>query len=147
MRRLSRPPTLAALAMALLLPVPLTASILSDFQARFAQTMWAAQQTEAILRTLPHSAGAVSTPEGLSSYAALLAENVAALNALVTVRTVTDEQRRALADGLQAVSSTLHDQGALAANRGLSGLVSNLSSLEESCRSTLAQLGTAGGRR
>ncbi len=146
MRRFSRASTLLALTTTfILLPGPLTASIVSDFQARFAQTIWAAQQTEAILRTLPHSAAAVSTPEGLSSYAALLAENTAALNAVATVRASTDEQRRALADGLQAVASALHDQTALAANRGLSGLVSNLSSLEESCRSTLAQL-TAGRR-
>ncbi|MCA1580278.1 MAG: hypothetical protein LC796_02585 [Acidobacteria bacterium] len=144
--RLARASTRLALTMTLLLPLPLTASIVSDFQARFAQTIWAAQQTEAILRALPQSASAVSTPEGLSSYAALLAENTAALNALATVGISTDEQRRALARGLQAVASALHDQSALAANRGLSGLVSNLSSLEESCRSTLAQMG-AGGRR
>ncbi|MEP6767172.1 MAG: hypothetical protein ABJC61_00785 [Acidobacteriota bacterium] len=147
MRRLSRPSTLAALAMTLLMPVSLTASILSDFQARFAQTIWAAQRTEAIVRSLPHSASAVSTPEGLSSYAALLAENTAALNALASVRTSTDEQRRVIADGLQTIASALHDQSALAANRGLSGLVSHLTLLEESCRSTMAQMGTAGGRR
>ncbi len=118
-----------------------TASLLSDFQARLAQTFWSAHQTEAILRTLPQSTAAVSTPDGLSSYAALLSENIASLNTGATVRLATDEQRRVLAEGLQALASMLHDQTALATNRGLTALVSTLQSLEESCRTTIAQLG------
>ena len=124
----------------LLLSASAGASLLSDFQARLAQTVWAAQQTEVILRTLPPSAMPASTPDGLASYAALLAENAAALNAAVTTRGSTDEQRRVMADGLQAVSTALQDQMALAGNRGLLGLVSTLSSLREGCRSTIAQL-------
>ncbi len=134
--------TFAALVVALLLPGVAHASLLSDFQARLAQTIWAAQQTEAILRSLPQSSATVSTPEGLSSYAALLSENVAALNATASVRLTTDEQRRALAEGLQAVNSILHDQTAMAGNRGLTAVVSSLQSLEESCRTTQAQLST-----
>jgi hypothetical protein len=124
----------------LLLSASAGASLLSDFQARLAQTVWAAQQTEVILRTLPPSATPASTPDGLASYAALLAENTAALNAAATARGSTDEQRRVMADGLQAVSTALQDQMALAGNRGLLGLVSTLSSLREGCRSTIAQL-------
>ena len=124
----------------LLLSASAGASLLSDFQARLAQTVWAAQQTEVILRTLPPSAMPASTPDGLASYAALLAENGAALDAAATARGSTDEQRRVMADGLQAVSTALQDQMALAGNRGLLGLVSTLSSLREGCRSTIAQL-------
>ena len=140
MRRPMRVSTLAAVSLALLLARPASASLLSDFQARLAQTVWAAQQTESILRTLPQSSTSVSTPEGLSSYAALLSENIAGLNALAAARLASDEQRRVLAGGLQAIASMLHDQTALATNRGLFSLVSNLSSLEEACRTSLAQL-------
>ena len=129
----------------LLLSTSVGASLLSDFQARLAQTFWAAQQTEVILRTLPPSAMPASTPDGLASYAALLAENAAALNAAVTARGSTDEQRRVMAEGLQAVATALQDQMALAGNRGLLGFVSTLSSLREGCRGAIAQLSS--GRR
>lgn len=129
----------------LFLSAPAGASLLSDFQARLAQTVWTAQQTEVILRTLPPSAMPASTPEGLASYAALLAENTAALNAAVNARGSTDDQRRVMADGLTTVATALQDQMALAANRGLLGLVSTLSSLREGCRSAIAQLSS--GRR
>ena len=129
----------------LLLSAPAGASLLSDFQARLAQTFWAAQQTEVILRTLPPSAMPASTPDGLASYAALLSENAAALNTAANARGSTDEQRRVMADGLQTVATALQDQMSLAGNRGLLGLVSTLSSLREGCRSAIAQL-SAGKR-
>jgi hypothetical protein len=116
------------------------ASTAADFQARLAQTIWAAQQTEAILRSLPQTSSPVSTPDGLASYVALLGENVAALNSLAASRPLTDADRKAFADGLRAVSASLQDQAALAGNRGLVGTVSSLSSFVETCRSSVAQL-------
>ncbi len=118
----------------------LRASAVSDFQARLAQTIWSAQQTESILRTLPQSATAVSTPEGLASYLALLSENVAALGAAGTARASTDEQRKAAASGLGMVATALHDQTALAGHRGLLGAAAILSELEENCRGAVTQL-------
>ena len=119
------------------------ASVVADFQARFAQTIWAAQQSEAILRSLPQTSLPVSTPDGLSSYVILLGENVAALNSLAAARPLTDADRKAFADGLRVVAVSLQDQAALAGNRGLLTTVSNLSSLAESCRSSVTQLSSA----
>ncbi|MEP6800859.1 MAG: hypothetical protein ABJC07_02900 [Acidobacteriota bacterium] len=140
MRASLRVSTLAAAAVVLLGARSASASLPSDFQARLAQTVWAAQRTESMIRALPQSSTPVSPPDGLSSYGALLAENVTGLTALATVRLSTDEQRRVFAEGLQSIISMLHDQTALATNRGLSSFVSHLSSLEESCRTSLAQI-------
>ena len=115
-------------------------SVVADFQARFAQTIWAAQQTEAILRSLPQTSLPVSTPDGLSSYLVLLGENVAALNSLAAARPLTDADRKAFADGLRAAAGSLQDQAALAGNRGLLAAVSTLASYAESCRGSVAQL-------
>ncbi|MEO8431699.1 MAG: hypothetical protein ABI592_09345 [Acidobacteriota bacterium] len=131
----------SSLAMALALAADaLPASAISDFQARMAQTVWSAQQTEAILRTLPQSTRSVSTPEGLASYFALLNENVAALTGSATARGATDEQRKSVADGLGMLATALHDQAALAGNRGLFGAVATLNELEETCRAAVSQL-------
>jgi len=119
------------------------ASPVADFQARFAQTVWAAQQSETILRSLPQTSTPVSTPDGLAAYVVLLGENVSALNALAAARPLTDADRKAFADGLRAVSVSLQDQAALAGNRGLIGVVSSFSSFAESCRSSVAQLSSA----
>jgi hypothetical protein len=116
------------------------ASVVADFQARFAQTVWGVQQTEAILRSLPQTSTSVSTPDGLSSYVVLLGENVTALNAFAAARPLTDADRKAFADGFRAVAALLQDQAALAGNRGLLGTVSTLSSYAESCRGSVAQL-------
>ncbi len=132
--------TLAAMVAILLVTRSASASLPADFQARLGQTVWAAQRTESMIRALPQSSTSVSTPDGLTSYAALLAENINGLNALATVRLSTDEQRRVFAEGLQGIISMLHDQTALATNRGLTSIVSHLSSLEEACRTSLAQL-------
>lgn len=142
MRRTRHASLWSALAMALLADGALRASPVSDFQARFAQTVWSAQQTEAILRTLPQSAMSVSTPEGLASYLALLSENVAALTGAAS-RAATDEQRKAVAEGIGVVATALHDQSALAGNRGLLGAVATLADLEESCRGAVSQLAAA----
>ena len=124
----------------LLSPPGAGASTVADFQARFAQTIWAAQQSEAILRTLPQTSTPVSTPDGLGAYVLLLGENVSALNSLAAARPLTDADRKAFADGLRGVSASLQDQAALAGNRGLIGVVSSFASFAESCRSSVAQL-------
>lgn len=143
MRRMGFASGWTTAAVLLLASETLRASPVSDFQARFAQTVWSAQQTEAILRTLPQSATSVSTPEGLASYLALLSENVAALTGAAS-RAATDEQRKAVAEGIGAVATALHDQSALAGNRGLLGAVATLADLEESCRAAVSQLSAAG---
>ena len=148
MRRFRTVPLPSAVLLSLALTPPAAlASAASDYQARLAQTVWCAQQTEAILRTLPHSSIPVSAPDGLASYAALLSENVAALNALASFRDSTDEQRKAMGEGLHWLAGALHDQSALAANRGLTAALSMLSTLEEGCRSTLVQLSAAPSRK
>ena len=132
------------LALAPLLSARVAAAApVADFQARFAQTIWGAQQTEAILRSLPQTSTPVSTPDGLASYVVLLGENVNALNALAAARPLTDADRKAFADGLRAVSASLQDQAALAGNRGLLAVVSSFASYAESCRSSVAQLSSA----
>ena len=144
-------PRLAALFPALLASILCAraagASPVADFQARFAQTIWAAQQTEAILRSLPQTSSPVSTPDGLASYVALLGENVAALTGLAASRPLTDADRKAFADGLRVVSASLQDQAALAGNRGLTGSVSSFSSFLESCRSSIAQLSASAPKK
>ena len=145
MPRVRRVTVFLAPVLSMLIARSAEASPVADFQARFAQTIWAAQQTEAILRSLPQSSSPVSTPDGLGSYVVLLGENVAALNALAAVRPLTDADRKAFADGLRAVSASLQDQAALAGNRGLLGAVSSLTSFLESCRSSVAQLAAAKG--
>ena len=87
-------------------------------------------------------------PDGLASYVALLAENVAALTRSPRPGASTDADRKAFADGLRAVAAALQDQAALAGNRGLLGTVASSSSLEETCRSCgRAALGRPGSRR
>ena len=121
------------------------ASTLSDFQARLAQTVWSIQQSEAILRTLPPSAVSVGVPDGLASYAALVSENVAALTSAATVRDLSDADRKAMSDGLLAVAVLLKDQSSLAGNRGLATALA-FGPAEQSCRSAVAQLASAGHR-
>lgn len=148
MRRFRTVPLPFALLLLLALPPSAArASAASDFQARLAQTVWCTQQTEAILRTLPQASIPVSAPDGLASYAALLSENVAALNALASFREATDEQRKAMGDGLHWLAGALHDQSTLAANRGLTAALSMLSTLEEGCRSTVVQLSAVPSRK
>jgi hypothetical protein len=131
--------TLATALSTLLLASPLSATALSDFQARLAQTVWSVQQSEAILRTLPPSSVSVSVPDGLASYASLVTENVTALTSNATVRDLSDADRKAMADGLNAVAVLLRDQSALAANRGLAtGL--GFAPAEQACRAAVAQL-------
>ena len=59
---------------------------------------------------------------------------------VAAARPLTDADRKAFADGLRVVAVSLQDQAALAGNRGLFVTVSNLSSLAESCRSSVTQL-------
>ena len=120
-----------------------SASPLSDFQARFAQTLWCIQQTEAVLRTLPQSSTlAVSLPDGLASFSGLVSENVASLAGATTGRELSDADRKAMADGLNAIAVLLRDQQALAGNRGLAPALS-FASAEQSCRAAVAQLAAA----
>lgn len=140
MPRVRRAALFTALVASLLFARAAGASPVADFQARFAQTIWATQQTEVILRSLPQTSSPVSTPDGLASYVSLLGENVAALNALAASRPLTDADRKAFADGLRVVSASLQDQAALAGNRGLTGSVSSFSSFLETCRTSIAQL-------
>lgn len=129
-----------------LLASPAAASPLSDFQARLAQTVWAIQQTEAILRTLPQTAVSGSVPDGLASYAALASENVASLTGAATLRDLSDSDRKAMADGLNAIAVLLKDQTALAGNRGVAtGL--GFTPAEQACRAAVAQLSAAPSRR
>lgn len=125
---------------------PAAASPLSDFQARLAQTVWAIQQTEAVLRTLPQTTASVSVPDGLASYAALVSENVAALTGAATVRDLSDADRKAMADGLNAIAVLLRDQSALAGNRGLSAGL-GFAPAEQACRAAVAQLSALPARR
>jgi hypothetical protein len=129
----------------LLLVPAASASTLADFQARFAQTVWSIQQSEAILRTLPQSSASVSVPDGLASYAYLVSENVAALASAATARDLSDADRKAMADGLNAVAVLLRDQAALAGNRGLAAGV-GFASAEQACRSAVSQLSAAPNR-
>ena len=145
MRRVVR--SLAGPALAVtLLARPAAATPVSDFQARLAQTVWSAQQTEAILRTVPQTSASVSVPDGLASYAGLLSENVAALTGFATARELSDADRKTMGDGLSAIASLLRDLASLAANRGLSGALS-LGTAEQSCRSAVVQLSAVPGRR
>ncbi len=115
------------------------ASLISDFQARLAQTTWVLSQTEALVRSQPHSAVPVSSPEALASYLTLLSENVTALAATAANRG-SDEQRKVMAEGLKAIATSLKDQASLSGSRGLTATASALGVLETSCRNALAQL-------
>jgi hypothetical protein len=115
---------------------PPSGSPSSDFQARAAQTQWNLLMCEGIIRSLPPSAAAVPTPEGLSSYLALLSENVAALTTTPMSR-LTDEQRKTFVAGFRAIAMTLKDLSSLAGNRGLSSAASTLTVFEASCRSSI----------
>ncbi len=117
---------------------PLSASPMSDFSARLAQTIWSLQQVEAILRSQPTSSVAVPTPDALASYLDLASQNVTALCELATQR-VTDEQRRAMGDGLKSVTTLLKDQGSLAVNRGLPAVSGELGSLEAASRGAIVR--------
>jgi len=79
----------------------------------------------------------VPVPEALGSYLTLLSENVSALASAASAR-VTDEQRKAMAEGLKGVATQLKDFTELANNRGLTPAASAFSVLETSCRSGLA---------
>ena len=117
---------------------PVWASPASDFAARLTQTVWSLQQLEALLRPLPQSTAPVETPETITSYAVLVAENVAALTALGGGHT-TDEQRRVMAEGLKSVASILRDEASLAGNRGFGIVASGLNSLEVACRGAIGR--------
>lgn len=115
------------------------ASVMSDFQARLAQTAWSLQTVEGILRAQPLSQVAVSTPDALASHLTLLSENVSALVAASSSR-ATDEQRRTMAEGLKGMATQMKDLSALGMHRGLTVPASTLLSLESSCRAAIASL-------
>jgi len=115
------------------------ASVMSDFQARLAQTAWSLQTVEGILRAQPLSQVAVPTPDALASQLTLLSENVSALAAASSSR-ATDEQRKTMAEGLKGMATHLKDLSALAMHRGLTVTASTLLSLESSCRAAIASL-------
>lgn len=116
-----------------------SASAISDFEARLTQTSWSLQHMEGLLRAQPHSAVPLATPEALVSFMTLLSENATALTGHASNRG-TDEQRRIMAEGLKAVATTTKDIASLATNRGLTALASALGALETSCRSAIVQL-------
>ncbi len=139
MRSVRRWLVCSAAAVLLLASRGASASLISDFQARLAQANWTLSQTEAIVRSQPHSSVPVVTPEVLASYLTLLSENVAALAATAANRG-TDEQRKTMAAGLLAVAASLKDQASLSSSRGLTAASSAFGVLETSCRNALAQL-------
>lgn len=117
-------------------PFSASASSVSDFQARLAQTLWNVHAVEGLVKAQPASSRAVSTPEAIDSFLQLLGENVAGLTATAAAR-VTDEQRRMFAEGIRSAATQLRDLAALSSHRGLTAAASEISRLEASCRLAL----------
>ena len=118
---------------------PASASPVSDFQARLAQTNWNLQTVERMVKAQPLSSEAVPTSEGLDSYLTLLSENVAALTRSTSAR-VTNEQRKVFAEGLKSAAAQIKDLTSMAGHRGLTAAASSLALLETNCRGSIAAL-------
>lgn len=116
------------------------ASTLTDFQARLALTALCLGQSEAQLRAQPLSSVTATVPEALASWLALVSENVSGLARTASAGAATDDQKKVMADGLNAVALTLHDHAALARNRGFEAAASALGALEAACRTAVQRL-------
>lgn len=129
---------LAALAL-LSAARPASASVLTDFQARLAQATWCLSQTEILVRAQAVSATPVATPEGIISWMALVAENVAGL-VQTSGGAATDEQKKLVAAGLKGTAATLQDLSSLAQNRGLQAVALAFDAHGSSCQAALRRL-------
>lgn len=115
-------------------------STLTDFQARQVLTTLCLGQSEILLRAQPVSSVSVPAPEPVASWLALVSESVSALARTASAGAPTKEQRKIMADGLNAVAAMLRDHEALARNRGYEGAASMLAGLESTCRAALERL-------
>src|SRR6266545_1093610 len=141
MRKLSRAAFGSVLAAStFLLAASARASTLSDFQARFTLTSLCLGQSELVLRGQPVSSGETPTPEAVDSWIALVSENVGDLAQTASRGGVTNEQKKTMAGGLNAVAAILRDHAALAHNRGFEAAASTLAALEATCRSAIGRL-------
>ncbi len=141
MRKLSRAAFGSVLAAStFLLAASARASTLSDFQARFTLTSLCLGQSELVLRGQPVSSGETPTPEAVVSWIALVSENVGDLAQTASRGGVTNEQKKTMAGGLNAVAAILRDHAALAHNRGFEAAASTLAALEATCRSAIGRL-------
>jgi hypothetical protein len=126
--------------LAFLAPRAAAASTLTDFQARLKLTSLCLGQSELQLRALPHSSVSVSASEVVASWQALVLENVAGLAQTASNGGPTDDQKKVMADGLNAIANVLRDHAALARNRGLEAVAFSLTALEATCRSAVGRL-------
>ena len=131
------PTTLASLLFVVFAAPPLTASAMSDFQARLAQTQWNIQSVEGMVRAQRASSRAVATPEAIESFLDLLTGNVGALTAFSSAK-VTDEQGRVIAEAIRSTAGQLRDLSAMISHRGFSGAAAETQRLEASCRVAIA---------
>ena len=116
------------------------ASTLTDFQARLVLTTLCLGQFEAQLRAQPLSSVTASAPEPVASWLALVAENVSGLARTASAGGATDDQKKVMADGLNAVALLVRDHAALALNRGFEAAASALGTLEVGCRAAVERL-------
>lgn len=129
--------TIASLLLVLFAAAPLTASPISDFQARLAQTQWNIQSVEGMVRSQRASSRAVATPEAIESFLELLTGNVSALTAFSSAK-VTTEQGRVIAEGIRSTAGQLRDLSAMISHRGFSSAAAETQRLEASCRVVIA---------
>lgn len=122
------------------LPSASGASTLTDFQARLVLTTLCLGQFEAQLRAQPLSSVTASAPEPVASWLALVAENVSGLARTASAGGATDDQKKVMADGLNAVALVVRDHAALARNRGFEAAASALGTLEAACRAAVERL-------
>lgn len=130
--------TIASLLLVLFAAAPMTASPVSDFQARLAQTLWNIQSVEGMVRGHRASSRAVATPEAIGSFLELLVQNVGALTAFSSAK-VTTEQERVIAEGIRSTAGQLRDLSAMISHRGFSSAASETQRLELSCRVALGE--------
>jgi hypothetical protein len=112
---------------------------MASFEARLAQTYWNLQMVEGLVRAVEVDSETQPSPDALSAYLALLAENVGALNSLAAA-SMPIEQKRVVAASLKSTAGRLKDQALLAGSRGLAGAVSSLQQLESSCLAAMRLL-------